>query len=309
MKKKILITGGTGLIGRKIVNELCIQGAFVKILTRNVKKARVLFSNSYALEFLDSKKYDDPLILKSVIEETDAVINLAGMNVGDRRWNEAFKEEIYSSRINTTKLLVDSIKLSQNKPDSFISASGVGVYGDKKDERINEDSLTGNDFLADVCVDWENEALKAADLGVRVVILRTGIVLDKNDGALPELIMPFKFYIGAYQGNGRQWFSWIHIDDIVQIYLLALENTKIEGIVNAVSPDPVTNKSFIKSVSEFKKTLFLIPVPAFVMKIVVGEFAWNLLTGQKVFPDKLVKVGYNFKFPDLNSALSDLFSK
>ena len=265
MKKKILITGGTGLIGRKIVNELCIQGAFVKILTRNVKKARVLFSNSYALEFLDSKKYDDPLILKSVIEETDAVINLAGMNVGDRRWNEAFKEEIYSSRINTTKLLVDSIKLSQNKPDSFISASGVGVYGDKKDERINEDSLTGNDFLAEVCVDWENEALKAADLGVRVVILRTGIVLDKNDGALPELIMPFKFYIGAYQGNGRQWFSWIHIDDIVQIYLLALENTKIEGIVNAVSPDPVTNKSFIKSVSEFKKTLFLIPVPAFVM--------------------------------------------
>ena len=287
MKKKILITGGTGLIGRKIVNELCIQGAFVKILTRNVKKARVLFSNSYALEFLDSKKYDDPLILKSVIEETDAVINLAGMNVGDRRWNEAFKEEIYSSRINTTKLLVDSIKLSQNKPDSFISASGVGVYGDKKDERINEDSLTGNDFLADVCVDWENEALKAADLGVRVVILRTGIVLDKNDGALPELIMPFKFYIGAYQGNGRQWFSWIHIDDIVQIYLLALENTKIEGIVNAVSPDPVTNKSFIKSVSEFKKTLFLIPVPAFVMKIVAGEFAWNLLTGQKVFPDKI----------------------
>ncbi|MBK9405947.1 MAG: TIGR01777 family protein [Ignavibacteria bacterium] len=309
MKKKILITGGTGLIGRKIVNELCIQGAFVKILTRNVKKARVLFSNSYALEFLDSKKYDDPLILKSVIEETDAVINLAGMNVGDRRWNEAFKEEIYSSRINTTKLLVDSIKLSQNKPDSFISASGVGVYGDKKDERINEDSLTGNDFLADVCVDWENEALKAADLGVRVVILRTGIVLDKNDGALPELIMPFKFYIGAYQGNGRQWFSWIHKDDIVQIYLLALENTKIEGIINAVSPDPVTNKSFIKSVSEFKKTLFLIPVPAFVMKIVAGEFAWNLLTGQKVFPDKLVKVGYNFKFPDLNSALSDLFSK
>ncbi len=309
MKKKILITGGTGLIGRKIVNELCIQGAFVKILTRNVKKARVLFSNSYALEFLDSKKYDDPLILKSVIEETDAVINLAGMNVGDRRWNEAFKEEIYSSRINTTKLLVDSIKLSQNKPDSFISASGVGVYGDKKDERINESSLTGNDFLADVCLDWENEALNAADLGVRVVILRTGIVLDKNDGALPELIMPFKFYIGAYQGNGRQWFSWIHIDDIVKIYLLALENTKIEGIINAVSPDPVTNKSFIKSVSEFKKTLFQIPVPGFIMKIVAGEFAWNLLTGQKVFPDKLVRVGYNFIFPDLNSALSDLFSK
>jgi len=119
MKKKILITGGTGLIGRRIVNELCMQGAFVKILTRNVKKARELFSNSYTLEFLDSKKYDDPLILKSVIEETDAVINLAGMNVGDRRWNEAFKEEIYSSRINTTKLLVDSIKLSQNKPDSL----------------------------------------------------------------------------------------------------------------------------------------------------------------------------------------------
>ncbi len=309
MKKKILVTGGTGMIGKRIVNELCKQGAFVKILTRNVKKAKELFSNSYALEFLDFKKYDNPLILKSVIEETDIVINLAGMNVGDKRWNEAFKEEIYSSRINTTKLLVDSIKLSHDKPEALISASGVGVYGDKKDERLNEDSLTGNDFLAEVCVDWENEALKAADHGVRVVILRTGIVLDKNEGALPELIMPFKFYIGAYQGNGKQWFSWIHIDDIVKIYLFVLENTKISGSINAVSPDPVTNKSFIKAVSEFKKTFFQLPVPGFILKIVAGEFAWNLLTGQKVFPEKLVKESYTFKFPDLKSALSDLFSK
>jgi len=235
--------------------------------------------------------------------------NIQNINIGGKRWNKEYKRIIYDSRIDLTRLLVSAIHLSDSKPACLINASGVGIYGDTKDELVTEESRPGNDFLANLCKDWEREAMKAFGLGVRVVAIRTGIVLDKKGGALPKLLFPFKFFVGAYQGSGKQWLSWIHIDDIVKIYLLALENTKIEGIINAVSPDPVTNKSFIKSVSEFKKTLFQIPVPAFVMKIVAGEFAWNLLTGQKVFPDKLVREGYNFKFPDLNSALSDLFSK
>lgn len=309
MKKKILMTGGTGLIGKKLASELCIQGAYVKILTRNVKKAIDLFSRNYALEFLDLKKYDNPLTLKTVIEDTDVVINLAGQNVGDKRWNNDYKDEIYSSRINSTKLIVDSIKLSSNKPEVLISASGVGVYGDKGDERVIEGSEPGTDFLAKVCVDWENEALKAVDLGIRVVIIRSGIVLDKSEGALPELLKPFKFFIGAYQGKGDQWFSWIHIEDIVKIYLFAIANTGVAGTVNAVSPEPVTNKNLIRTLSEFKKSAFLMSVPGFVLKIVAGEFAWNLLTGQKVFPDKLIKEGFIFRFPDLKSSLSDLFRK
>lgn len=309
MKKKILITGGTGMIGRRIVNELCLQGAFVKILTRDVQKAKKLFSRNFTIEFLDSGKYAVSLTLKSVMEETDIVINLAGSNVGDKRWNSEFKDEIYSSRIKTTRLLANSIKLSKSKPESLISASGIGIYGDKKDEIVSEESETGTDFLADVCKDWENEALAAADHGVRVVCIRTGIVLDKTEGALPKLLLPFKFFTGTYQGNGRQWFSWIHIDDIVKAYLYAIENKNIYGPVNAVSPEPVRNKEFSEKIAGFKKTLFILPVPGFMMKLAAGEFSWNLLTGQKVFPDKLIREGFRFNFPDVKSALSDLLIK
>jgi len=309
MKKRILITGGTGLIGKRIVSELCSQGAFVKILTRDISKVKSMFPKNFTIEAYNLDDYKTPLLLKKIIEETDVIINLAGANVGEKRWTEEFKSEIYNSRIDITKLLVDAVKLSENKPECIITSIGVGIYGFRGDEIINEDSESGDDFLANVCVDWEAEAMKASEYGVRVVSLRTGIVLDKNEGALPKLLMPFKFFIGAYQGDGKQWFSWIHIDDIVNMLLFIIENENISGAINGTSPEPVTNKMLAEEIGKIKNTKLLIPVPSVILKIAVGEFAENLLTGQKVIPVKAVKNGFEYKYPVLKEALLDLIKK
>jgi len=309
MKKRILITGGTGLIGKRIVSELCSQGAFVKILTRDISKVKSMFPKNFTIEAYNLDDYKTPLLLKKIIEETDVIINLAGANVGEKRWTEEFKSEIYNSRIDITKLLVDAVKLSENKPECFITSIGVGIYGFRGDEIINEESESGDDFLANVCFDWEAEAMKASEYGVRVVSLRTGIVLDKNEGALPKLLMPFKFFIGAYQGDGKQWFSWIHIDDIVNMLLFIIENKNISGAINGTSPEPVTNKKLAEEIGKIKNTKLLIPVPSVILKIAVGEFAENLLTGQKVIPVKAVKNGFEYKYPVLKEALLDLIKK
>ena len=309
MKKRILITGGTGLIGKRIVSELCSQGAFVKILTRDISKVKSMFPKNFTIEAYNLDDYKTPLLLKKIIEETDVIINLAGANVGEKRWTEEFKSEIYNSRIDITKLLVDAVKLSENKPECFITSIGVGIYGFRGDEIINEESESGDDFLANVCFDWEAEAMKASEYGVRVVSLRTGIVLDKNEGALPKLLMPFKFFIGAYQGDGKQWFSWIHIDDIVNMLLFIIENKNISGAINGTSPEPVTNKMLAEEIGKIKNTKLLIPVPSVILKIAVGEFAENLLTGQKVIPVKAVKNGFEYKYPVLKEALLDLIKK
>ena len=309
MSKRVLITGGTGMIGSHLIKKLIERGDHVKILSRDMEKVHTIFKNHVNVKAIDSNKYIYPEQLSKIIEQTDIIINLAGANVGDKRWSEEYKNEIRNSRINITRLLVDSIRLSENKPELLISASGVGVYGFRGDEIITEDSKPGNDFLSKVCIDWEAEALKAEESGVRVSVIRTGIVLDKNDGALKELLIPFKFFAGVYQGDGKQWFSWIHIIDTVNLYLFVIENVNLKGAINGSSPDPVTNKELIKSISKFKKTIFTAPVPGFILKIAAGEFAENLLTGQRVIPEKAENAGFKFMFPQLSDALKDLFNK
>ena len=306
MSKKIFITGGTGFMGKHIIKKLIERGDSVFILTRNPDKVKALYGNESKVEAINSNEIKSPEQLSKVFEETDVIINLAGANVGDKRWTKEYKEEIYNSRIETTKLIVESIKLCKNKPELLISASGVGIYGFCGEEKINEESDLGKDFLAKVCTDWENEAVKAEESGVRVALIRTGIVLGKNEGALKELMLPFKFFIGAYQGNGKQWLSWIHIEDIVNLYLFVIDNIYLNGAINGTSPNPVRNKEFIETISKFKKTFFIAPVPGFIMKLIAGEFAENLLTGQKVYPEKAIDSGYAFKYSDLNSALKNL---
>jgi uncharacterized protein (TIGR01777 family) len=306
MNKKILIAGGTGMIGKKLVAELCSQGAYIRILSRDSKKANKYFHEYLTAEAIDIKNYGEPSLLKKITEDTDIVINLAGANVGDKKWTNEYKEEIYNSRIKMTSLIVKSVKLSENKPECLINASGTGIYGFRGDEIINEESSHGGDFLAGVCTDWEKEAYKAAESNVRVVTLRTGIVLDKKEGALSELLMPFRFYTNAYQGNGKQWFPWIHIDDIVKSYIFAATNTAISGAVNAVSPDTVTARQFSDMISKFKKTFITLPVPKFILKIAAGEFAENLVTGQRVIPKKLLRYGFEFKYPNLFNAMEEL---
>lgn len=306
MIKKILITGATGMIGKRLVKELIKQGALVKILTTNPENAKKIFRNEYAKEIYNWANYDEPTVLYKLLEDVDSIINLAGTNVAGKRWSDEFKQEIYNSRVENTKLFVDALALCKNRPESFINASGVGYYGFCGDEKLNENSDPGNDFLAKVCRDWEKEALKAANYGLRVVNIRTGIVLDKEQGAMKEMLAPFKFKIGVYQGNGKQWFSWIHIDDVIRLYIFALQNPEINGAVNGSSTDPVSNKRFIETIAAILKVKIIVPVPEFVLKIVIGEFAKNLCTGQRVDPEVAVKNGFKFDFPELIPALENL---
>jgi uncharacterized protein (TIGR01777 family) len=304
--KTILITGATGLIGSRIVNRLCEMGALVKILSRNPGKADNLFKRQYTVQEYDWSTYDDPTKLRELIEDSDAIINLAGSNVAGKRWSEEYKKEIYNSRIEITRLIVNTIKMCRKRPECLINASGVGYYGFCGDETLTEDSVPGDDFLAKLCRDWENEAMKAVQYDVRVVTVRTGIVLEKNGGALKEFLTPFKLHFGAYQGSGKQWLSWIHIDDITDLYLFAMSNEKLLGAINGVSPDVVSNKKFTEVLGSILNKNIVLPVPAFILKLVVGEFANNLITGQNVSSQKIQDAGFKFKFPLLRDALKNL---
>lgn len=309
MKKTILITGGTGLIGSHVINELCRQGAFVKVLTTNIDNARKVLRKDFTAQFFDWDEYDSPFSLATLMEDVDVIINLAGENVGASRWTGEFKDKIYNSRIQTTKLLVEAIRTSKRQPAVLLSSSAVGYYGFRGDEILTEDSGPGDDFLAKVCRDWETEALKAISSNVRVVTIRTGIVLDKDDGALKQMLAPFRFSVGVYQGNGRQWFSWIHIKDIVRLFLYAMENENVFGALNGDTPNPVTNKELIKTAGEILGKNLIVPVPGFILKIAVGEFADNLLTGQRVSPSKAIELGFKFDYPELKPALQNLLKE
>lgn len=304
--KTILITGATGVIGSRLVKKLCEAGALVKILSRNPGKADNLFKRQYTVQEFDWSTYDDPHKLRDLIEESDAIINLAGSNVADKRWSKEYKKDIYNSRIEITKLLVNTIKICRKKPECLINASGVGYYGFHGNEILTEDNVPGDDFLAKLCRDWESEAMKAVHYNVRVVTIRTGIVLDKNGGALKEFLKPFDFFVGAYQGSGNQWLPWIHIDDITDLYLFVMSNEKILGAVNGVSPESVTNKEFTEILGRILNKNIILPVPGFILKLVVGEFANNLITGQKVSPQKIIDAGFNFNYPMLKEALENL---
>jgi uncharacterized protein (TIGR01777 family) len=213
-------------------------------------------------------------------------------------------KRIKESRINITRQLVDSISsMKGKKPVTFISASAVGYYGPRDSTEINEDSPAGNDFLSGVSLQWETEALKAADLGVRVVLLRTGIVLGKGGGALVKMILPFKFFIGGPIGSGKQYFSWIHMDDMVKIYVSSLNDKMLSGPINATAPNPVTIKELSRIIGKVLKKPSWFPVPVFLAKIVIGGSSQVVTTGQRVVPQKLLSLGFTFYFKNVEEAL------
>lgn len=301
-----LITGATGLIGRKIADALDRGGAKLKILTRNASRAKAALKTLHNAEFHELRDFDSADKMASLAAGTKAVVNLAGTNLSGKRWNTQFKQEIYDSRIDLTRLISYSFKLTSSRPECFISASGVGIYGDRGDELLTEESSAGNDFLAKVCRDWESSALMAEDSGVRTVTVRTGIVLDPNEGALPKLLIPFRFHAGAYHGNGKQWLSWIHVKDITGMYLHAMFDDNMRGPLNGVSPSPVRNKEFMKICGEVLGSKILLPVPGLMLKLAAGEFAESLLGGQRVDPLKARNSGFLFSYPDLELAIRNL---
>jgi hypothetical protein len=306
MSKKIIITGATGLIGKKLAQKLISRGDEVIIFSRDENKSKRLIPGAKEYVKWDYRKIPN---WQNKIEGADGIVHLAGVNLFSKRWNSEFKKEIIQSRTLSTRSLIEAIRNSNRRPGFFICASGVGIYGDRKDELLNEGSLPGNDFLSEVCLAWEEEAKKAEDYGLRRVSIRTAIVLSKEDGALKQMLLPFKFFIGGPLGSGRQFFPWLHIDDIVGIYLHAIDTNNLYGSLNAASPEHKTMKEFATTLGKVLKRPALFSVPAFALKIAVGESASAVLSGQKINSQKLLKSGYKFNFLSLEDALKDLLTK
>lgn len=299
---KILLTGGTGFVGSTLTKKLTGEGHQVTVLTRTIKKGRSLPEGASLLEGNPTK----PGSRQEKVADHKVIINLAGASIF-RRWNDEAKREILDSRILTTNHIVDTLADRKVKETYLLNASAIGYYGFHGDEVLNENSPPGNDFLACVASEWESAARNAQKLGVHVVLCRFGIVLGKHGGALSQMIPVFKRWLGSPFGSGKQWFSWIHEEDLVNVFLFLLEHKNLEGPINCTAPNPVRNREFTKILGQvLRKPTFMPAVPGFVLRLIKGEFGNVLLKGQRVQPQKLLENGFRFRFPNIKEALHDL---
>jgi uncharacterized protein (TIGR01777 family) len=296
----ILITGGTGLVGT-VVTELALQTGYqVSFLSRSTKSIPQVKVFQWDIA---QKKIDI-----QAIEQADYIIHLAGAGVADKRWSDAYKQEILDSRIISTQLLQEAISKSIKKPKAIVAASAVGIYGfDTGDTLMQEDSRQGEGFLAEVTKKWEEELLKFENLGIRTVIMRIGIVLSTKGGALQKMMQPVQFFAGSALGSGKQYMSWIHIRDLARMFLFAIENEQIRGVYNAVGNTPVTNETLTKAIAKvMNKPLFLPNVPEFALRLMLGEMASMVIGGNRVSNEKIVKAGFQYEFETLEEALKNL---
>lgn len=293
--KNILITGGSGLVGNEITKILESKDYSVAWMSRSSQSQK---SFNWNVE----KQQIDP----EAIEWADAIIHLAGTGVAEKRWTSERKKDILESRTQSTQLLYKVIEKAKKRPSAFISASAVGYYGfNTGTNLVDENSPGGSDFLAEVVIAWENEVKKMEALDLRTVILRTGIVLDEVGGALGEMLKP---PVAAPLGSGDQWMSWIHIEDLARMFVFSLEKTTLQGVFNAVAPNPATNQQLTQAAAKAKGKPYIgIGVPGFALKLVLGEMAATVLGGNRVSSQKIQKAGFEFEFPDLELALKDLF--
>jgi uncharacterized protein (TIGR01777 family) len=291
---KILISGASGLVGTHLIPTLTAKGHEVFKLVRKPPKSADEIQWDAEKGFTDEEK--------AKLEAFDAVIHLAGENIAGESWSQEQKKRLRDSRIVGTRILVEALKSLKKKPKIFIAASAEGFYGRSTGDTIlTEDSPKGEGFMADLCADWEAESSKAEDFA-RVVMLRIGVVLTKDGGAVEKMLTPFKFGVGGVLGSGKQWFPWIAIDDIIGVIHFALEN-EISGAINTVSPNPVTNYEFTKTFGKVLNRPTIFPVPEFAIKMMFGEMGENLLLkGCRVVPKRLQELGYEFKFPNLEDA-------
>jgi uncharacterized protein (TIGR01777 family) len=286
---RILVTGGTGFVGAPLCHALRGAGHTVRVVTRHPEGADGT-----------GVAWDD---VGQAVREAEAVVNLAGEPIAARRWKNEQKRRIRDSRVETTRRLVAAIAATEPRPAVLLSASAVGYYGPHGDEPLDETAGPGSDFLADVCTAWENEALAAERAGVRVVRLRLGIVLAADGGALPRMLPPFRAFVGGPIGRGEQWMSWIHRDDVTGLVVAALEDDRWHGAVNATAPEPVTNAGFARALGRTLSRPAVLRTPATVLRLVLGEMAEMLLTGQRVLPRVAEERGYRWRYPTLASAL------
>jgi len=300
---KVFITGGTGFLGAALTEKLLAEGHLVTILSRSRKIRSVKAGLSYAE---GNPSRSGPW--QEEVCNHDVVINLAGASIF-RPWNTRNKEAIYTSRIHTTRNIVDAIAKHADKEITLLSGSAVGFYGFQDDAELDESGGPGDDFLATVVKDWEAEAIKAEENGARVVFCRIGVILGKDGGALSKMLSVFKWGIGSPLGSGKQWFSWVSLPDLVNIFLFLMSNKTISGPVNCTSPYPVTNREMTKSLGRaLNRPVFLPPVPAFLIKGFLGEFSDVFVKGQKVVPAKLLENGFCFEFPEIREAFAHLLN-
>ncbi len=301
MTTRYLITGGTGWIGRSLIRQL--RGKVTVVTRSRASACRVIEGNE--IEFIEADIARNVLELSSH-EPFDVVVNLAGEPVAGKRWNAHQKLRLRDSRINATNNLCQSLLNARMMPGVLISASAIGIYGDRGDETLDESSRAGNDFLAELAVDWENAAKPLANSGVRVVFPRFGLVLAADGGALAEMLRVIRLGIGGRLGSGRQWMSWIHMQDLLDMLEWLVQMTGIRGPVNAVSPNPVRNAEFTRSLARAVGRPAFVPAPAPLLRLALGEFANSLLASQCVAPSVAVNGGFAFRFPDLDSCLRDI---
>ncbi|NMC12231.1 MAG: TIGR01777 family protein [Chloroflexi bacterium] len=309
----ILITGGTGFIGKALINNLNNDHYKIFVLSRNPQKYINNFDKNVSLLQWDGKTSDG---WGNIIENIDAVINLAGENIAGNSFSSIFlkrytperKRLILQSRINSGNALVQAIKSSHKKPQFFIQASAVGYYGNRGDEILTESSPPGKDFVSQICIPWEKSTAELDTMNIRRVIIRTaGMVLGNNGGALPFLVYPYRFYLGGPLGSGKQWVSWIHIEDEIRVIRYLLDNQKAEGVFNCSSPNPIINREFSRAIGKILNRPSWLPLPEMVFNLFLGEKAKILLASQRQIPEKLLKLGFEFSYPDIESALKNIF--
>lgn len=296
----ILITGGTGFIGSYLRTLLLREGHLLTIVTRSPGK--------YESETAQNQRFVSwNADFNTEMKEADAVINLVGESIFGQRWTDEVKQEIYSSRIDNTLKLASAINEVNDPPSVMISASGIDYYSDKGDEFIDESGEPGNDFLSNVCRDWEKAANEVTEAGVRVAIPRFGIALETGGGALQQMMIPFKLFVGGSVGSGKQYFSWIHMHDLCRGIIFALENDHFNGAYNLCAPNPVTMNEFADSLGDILNRPSLFRVPEFAMKLALGEAADPVINSLRVQPKRLQQEGFEFRFEHVSEALSEIF--
>ena len=299
--KKVLVTGGTGFIGSRVCDALHEKEYAVHVVSRDPTRAKTKLEDAKEIYAWNPETEQLP---SEATSDLHAVIHLAGETIAGR-WNAEKKRRIRDSRILSTRNLVASFDVNA-KPDVLVCASAIGLYGDSGDDSFTEETPAGTDYLAEVCEEWEAEAQKASEYGIRVVSIRIGLVLGLGGGLLDQVLPPFKMGLGGRLGSGNQWMSWIHIDDVVGIVMHALENEEIHGALNATAPTPVRNIEFTKTLGSVLRKPTIFPVPLFGLKIMMGEFANFVVLSQNVLPERTEASGYEFQFPTLEAALKNL---
>jgi hypothetical protein len=304
MSMNVVVTGATGFIGRALVRRLLASRHAVTAWSRDAARARTGLPDACEVAGVDPRGPIEPALLRGV----DAVVHLAGESVAGGRWSASRKREIRGSRVTSSRALVDAIGALPpgERPRALVAASAIGYYGDRGDELLDESSAPGDGFLAELCVAWEGEVRRAEQHGVRVAVIRVGVVLGKGGGALEAMLGPFRLGLGGRLGSGKQWMSWIHLDDLVALLKLAAEDERVAGVVNGVAPSPVSNATFTRELGRALGRPTLLPAPAAALKLALGEMASLLLASQRVAARRAAELGFAFRWPELGPALADL---